>query len=178
MADDELFLTTDCCVTAPPVFDEDTDEEIIPEFAAENEMDGSILPEISQDVIISSMAQKEDVTNEELIDALNYYLLQPEIAGELGDSSEIIYEDGRLKEVQFLEFVVTGWLGDEILKARPCYIITKDIMNSFIENGITGAKYEGKVSFSEDFFDMYENVDDVPPFVRVAEIGGGTKDEC
>ncbi len=74
VADDELFLTTGCCVTAPPDFDEDTDEEIIPELAVENEMDGSILPEIFQDVIISAMAQKEDVTNEELIDALNYYL--------------------------------------------------------------------------------------------------------
>ena len=102
---------------------------------------------------------------------MNYYLLQPEIAGELGDSSEITYEDGRVKEVQFLEFVFTRWLGDEILKARPCYIITKDIMNSGIEDGITGAKYEEiKVSFSEDFLDMYENMSDMPMFVRLLPI--------
>ncbi len=72
--DDELFLTTVCCVTAPPDFDEETDEEIIPEFAVNNGMDGSILPEIFQDVICSALEQKRDATNEELLKALNYYL--------------------------------------------------------------------------------------------------------
>ena len=43
---------------------------------------------------------------------MKYYLLKPEIAGELGDSSEIIYESGKIKEVKFLEFVFNGWLGD------------------------------------------------------------------
>ena len=33
VADDEWFLTTACCITAPPEFDEETDEEIIPDFA-------------------------------------------------------------------------------------------------------------------------------------------------
>lgn len=74
VADDELSLTSVCCITAPPDFDEETDEEIIPRFAAENGMDGSLLPEIIQDVIISALAQKSDLTNEELIKALNYYL--------------------------------------------------------------------------------------------------------
>ena len=58
----------------PPDFDEETDEEIIPEFAIKNGMDGSVLPEIFQDVIISAMTQKCDVSNEELVEALNYYL--------------------------------------------------------------------------------------------------------
>lgn len=99
---------------------------------------------------------------------MEYYLLKPEIAGELGDSSEIIYEDGRIKEVKFLEFVFRGWLGDEILKARPCYIVTEDIMDSFLKNGITGVRYENiKISFSEEFIDIYENTSEVPAFVRI-----------
>lgn len=72
--DDELFLTTVCCITAPPDFDEETDEEIIPEFAVNNGMDGSILSEIFQDVICSALEQKREATNEELLKALNYYL--------------------------------------------------------------------------------------------------------
>ena len=99
---------------------------------------------------------------------MEYYLLKPEIAGDLGDSSEIIYEDGRIKEVKFLEFVFRGWLGDEILKARPCYIVTEDIMDSFLKNGITGVRYENiKISFSEEFIDIYENTSEVPAFVRI-----------
>ena len=71
---DKLFLTTACCITAPPDFDEETDEEIIPPFAVENGMDGSVLPEIFQDVICSVLEQKHGATNEELLNALNYYL--------------------------------------------------------------------------------------------------------
>ena len=33
---------------------------------------------------------------------MNYYLLYPEVAGELGDGSEVVYEDGQIKEVIFL----------------------------------------------------------------------------
>ena len=51
-----------------------TMEDIIPDFAVENGMDGSVLPEIFQDVIISAISQKGEVTNEELVKALNYYL--------------------------------------------------------------------------------------------------------
>lgn len=70
----ELFLTSVCCITAPPDFDEETDEEIIPEFAVKNGMDGSILPEVIQDVICSALEQKREATNEDLLKALNYYL--------------------------------------------------------------------------------------------------------
>lgn len=73
-AEDELLLTSPCCITAPPDFDEETDEEIIPEFAVKNGMDSSILPELVQDVICSALEQKPEATNEELLKALNYYL--------------------------------------------------------------------------------------------------------
>lgn len=37
-------------------------------------MEGSVLPEIFQDVMINALKQKKDATNEELLKALNYYL--------------------------------------------------------------------------------------------------------
>lgn len=73
-ADDTLLLTTLCCVTAPPDFDDETDEEIIPDFAAENGMRLSIVSGVFQDVIINALEQKRDAANEELLKALNYYL--------------------------------------------------------------------------------------------------------
>ena len=69
-----ISSSVSCCITAPPEFDEETDEEIIPDFAVENGMDGSVLPEILQDVIINALEQKKDATNEELLKALNYYM--------------------------------------------------------------------------------------------------------
>ena len=72
--DEERLLTTVCCVTPPPDFDEETGEEIIPEFALEYGMRASILPEIFQDVMINVLEQKQDATNEEILRALNYYM--------------------------------------------------------------------------------------------------------
>lgn len=72
--DEERLLTTVCCVTPPPEFDEETGEEIIPEFALEHGMRASILPEIFQDVMINVLEQKQDATNEEILRALNYYI--------------------------------------------------------------------------------------------------------
>lgn len=72
--DSELVLTTVCSITSPPDFDEETGEEIIPEFALEHGMRASILPEIFQDVIINVLEQKRDASNEELLRALNYYM--------------------------------------------------------------------------------------------------------
>jgi len=40
---------------------------------------------------------------------MNYYLLYPEVSGELGDGSEVVYEDGKIKEVIFLEYNFMGW---------------------------------------------------------------------
>ena len=74
VGDEERILTTVCCVTPPPDFDEETGEEIIPEFALEHGMRASILPEIFQDVMINVLEQKQDVTNEELLRAFNYYM--------------------------------------------------------------------------------------------------------
>lgn len=73
-ADGDWLLTTVCCVTAPPAFDEETGDEIIPEFAAANDMNGSVLAEIFQDVMTHALQQKRDATNEELLKALNYYM--------------------------------------------------------------------------------------------------------
>ena len=99
---------------------------------------------------------------------MKYYLIKPEVAGELGDNSEIIYENGRIKEVTFLEFVFLGWLGDEILKARPCYIITKKMMDDFILNEIKGMEYQKiQVSLSEEFLEIHKGNSVISEFVRI-----------
>lgn len=70
----DLLPETVCCITPPPDFDEETDEEILPAFAAENGMEFSILPEVVQDVVMSAVNQKKDAAYDEITEALNYYL--------------------------------------------------------------------------------------------------------
>ena len=56
-----------------PEFDEN-EEEIFPEYAIENNMGYSIMPELVTDVVINALNQKRDASEEELLKALNYYL--------------------------------------------------------------------------------------------------------
>ena len=72
-SDDILSLSTSCYIAPRPEFDEN-DEEIFPEYAIENNMDCSIMPELVTDVVINVLDQKRDATEEELLKALNYYL--------------------------------------------------------------------------------------------------------
>ena len=69
-----FYLYLPPCYIAPrPEFDEN-EEEIFPEYAIENNMDYSIMPELVTDVVINAIDQKRDATEEELLKALNYYL--------------------------------------------------------------------------------------------------------
>lgn len=98
---------------------------------------------------------------------MKYYLLNPEVAGELGENSEIIYENGKIKEVVHLEYNFIGWLGDELLSTHPCHIVTKKLQNDIVKSGLTGVKFkEMEVSFSEEFYDICEYAD-IPEFIQM-----------
>lgn len=98
---------------------------------------------------------------------MKYYVIYPEVAGELGEKSEIIYESGKIKDVVSLEYVFTGWQGDEILTTHPCFIITENMKNSIIMAKLKGAKIENiKIAFSEEFIELYGKID-VPNFFRI-----------
>lgn len=98
---------------------------------------------------------------------MDYYLLNPEIAGELGDGSELVYEGGKIKEVVFLEYSFMGWQGDELLSTHPCFIVTESLQNDIISNGLTGVKFRDiAMTFSDEFYDICGNIK-VPRFVQI-----------
>lgn len=98
---------------------------------------------------------------------MNYYLLSPEIAGELGDGSEVVYEDGKIKEVIFLEYNFMGWQGDELLSTHPCFIVTESLQNDIILNNLTGVKFNDiAMTFSDEFYEICGNVK-IPQFVQI-----------
>lgn len=98
---------------------------------------------------------------------MDYYLLNPEIAGELGDGSELVYEGGKIKEVVFLEYNFMGWQGDELLSTHPCFIVTESLQNDIISNGLTGVKFRNiTMTFSDEFYDICGNIK-VPRFVQI-----------
>ena len=98
---------------------------------------------------------------------MSYYLLRPEVAGELGENSKVVYEGGRMKAVLHLEYVFTGWLGDELLTTHPCFIVTESLQRDIVSNNLKGVRFrEIKMSFSEEFFETCKDTE-FPCFVEL-----------
>lgn len=69
---------------------------------------------------------------------MKYYKLEPEVAGGIGKESQIIYtEEGRIKEITFLDYEFDGWLGDELLTTTPTFIVSEQLTNDIIERKLT-----------------------------------------
>jgi hypothetical protein len=102
---------------------------------------------------------------------MKMYRLDPEVAGEIGDGSEIIYEGGLIKKVTYLHYEFAGWLGDELLTQTPCFIVTEVVANSIIKSDLTGYRFEEmKVSKSDEFKEFYPDKV-LPKFLRLLPLG-------
>lgn len=104
------------------------------------------------------------------------YMLEPEVAGEFGEETSYQnFVNVRLKGerpiVDKLNYHFTGWLGDELLEATPCFIITKELATTIEKSSLTGYRFEEViVSLSDDFIEMYPNKK-LPTFKRLVPIG-------
>lgn len=98
---------------------------------------------------------------------MQYYLLEPEVAGGIGDMSEIVYKDGMINEVKFLHYEFYGWLGDELLTTHPCFIVSENLMDDIISSGLEGAEFKDiKTSLSYEFLELYGKIE-IPKFVEI-----------
>jgi len=120
---------------------------------------------------ISSILQN---TQNEVINLL--FLLEPEVAGELGENTIIInYDNVRTNkerpEVIHLHYVFTGWLGDEILECTPCFIVTSELAEEIKRNDLHGYMFEDvEVLKSDEFQEMYPHKI-LPQFKRLLPLG-------
>ena len=71
--EEKLEPNTECYVFDYPDYDDETGEEILPEYAVKHQMKCVTTCEALQDVIANSFSQRNDLTVEQLIDAVNYY---------------------------------------------------------------------------------------------------------
>lgn len=69
----KIKKATECCI-ADSIIVTDEDEEVLPPFAAEHEMDSYVTDEVIVDVITEYLMEKSKPTVKQLIDAINYYL--------------------------------------------------------------------------------------------------------
>lgn len=104
------------------------------------------------------------------------YILEPEVAGELGEETSYQnFENVRLKGerpiVDKLDYHFTGWLGDELIEATPCFIVTEELATSIQKNSLSGYRFEEViVSLSDEFMEIYPNRT-LPKFKRLVPTG-------
>lgn len=104
------------------------------------------------------------------------YLLEPEVAGELGEGTSYQnFDDVRAKGerpiVDKLHYHFTGWLGDELLEATPCFIVTEELALEFEKNNLSGYRVEDVIITSSDEFNQIYPDRKLPKFKRLVPTG-------
>jgi hypothetical protein len=86
-----------------------------------------------------------------------FYVLEPEVAGGLGESSQIDTTTHPPTVTQ-LEYEFEGWLGDDLLETFPCFIVTERLRDALQQAHVTGASFDDvTVTTSETFRELYPN---------------------
>ena len=86
---------------------------------------------------------------------MEFYELSPEVAGEIGPQSQVNYEV-HPPLVTELQYLFHGWLGDDLLEAFPCYIMTVRLKNELLRSSLTGYMFKAvEVTVSDQFKELY-----------------------
>lgn len=107
---------------------------------------------------------------------MKLFELEPEVAGGFGKNTVISnFDNVRLKRerpvVTHLHYEFLGWLGDEILEATPCFIVTENLVESIQKSGLKGFKFvDVEISVTEEFEEIYPGRD-LPNFRRILPEG-------
>lgn len=101
---------------------------------------------------------------------MEFFTIEPEVAGWMGDST-ILDSTVHPPRVENLHYEFQGWMGDAIVEAFPCFVITRDAERAFRAAGFTGADFaEVETSTSEDFA-LLQPETKLPEFVWLKPTG-------
>jgi hypothetical protein len=107
---------------------------------------------------------------------MQYYLIEPEVAGGFGENTVISRPNGKMI-VERLHYEFQGWLGDPLLESVPCYIITTELASKMTASGLTGFSVD-KVEVSEsDDFGLIQPDTVLPKFVWLKINGIAEEDD-
>ncbi|MEI3336734.1 MAG: hypothetical protein V8R02_04615 [Clostridium sp.] len=70
---EDIDLNSYCYIAEYPQIDDDTDEEIFPEYVSNNNLELVYCDELLQDVIIVALKKDKDVSSKKLLQFIKYY---------------------------------------------------------------------------------------------------------
>jgi hypothetical protein len=107
---------------------------------------------------------------------VNYFVLEPEVAGGLGPQS-LFDRSTHPPTVTRLHYEFFGWLGDPIVTSFPVFIVTCEVMEILKSTLMTGASFdELTISLSGEFMDLYPGRI-LPEFSWMKPVGRPGKDD-
>ena len=103
---------------------------------------------------------------------MKMYKLRPEVPGGIGEKSIIEYEGGKIKSIQYLEYIFEDWFGDELLTSSPCYIITESLAQYLQNKKLSGFNLDESIEISKsEIFEYYHPNMELPKFLRLKVSG-------
>ena len=71
---------------------------------------------------------------------MKYYILEPEVAGCLGDKT-VMNREIHPPYVTALHYQFNGWLGDVLVESFPCFIATIDVVQQLQKIAASGVQF-------------------------------------
>ncbi|WP_080954801.1 hypothetical protein [Xanthomonas phaseoli] len=107
---------------------------------------------------------------------MNYFVIEPEVAGEIGDGS-VLDTTVHPPLVSKLNYQFFGWLGDSILESFPCFIVIQDLASNLMSEFLSGVSFHDvEISISDEFRGLYPNRV-IPDFCWMKVSGVACKDD-
>lgn len=96
---------------------------------------------------------------------MKYYILMPEVAAMGLGKNTIMDRTVHPPIVSYLHYDFDVWLGDDLLEAFPCFIVTEGLAETIRNANLSGVEFhQVEISTSEQFKEMY-GAREIPPFV-------------
>lgn len=108
---------------------------------------------------------------------MKYYTLEPEVAGGFGPNSILEDPSARPPRITRFNYEFAGWLGDPLLEAVACFIVTEPLKDKIAALHPTGVSFGTvEVSKSGEFEDLHPGRQ-LPNFVWLQITGKAGEDD-
>jgi hypothetical protein len=132
-------------------------------------------PEVDPRLLVGCRVTSETEPKEKM-SAMDFFTVEPEVAGWMGDHT-ILDSTPHPPRVEKLHYEFQGWMGDAIVAAFPCFIVTCEAKCALEAAGFTGVEFaDAEISVNEDFYRLHPGTT-LPNFVWLKPFGKAGVDD-